>query len=134
MKLQAMLYFTLSKIVQIRLPMPVLSKIVGNMFGHENVPCVAAIEHALGDIDSSARDINAIIHVRDLINRTTVNSHPNLKSRRGAQFLCDLQGTAHRLFEVFEKQQRHAIAHGQSDEFIFRFSRAETFRLADDAI
>ena len=81
MKSQTMLYFALTKVVQIRLPVPVVSKNVGNMLGHENVPGVATFDHALGNIDSSAGDINAIVHIRDLIDRTAVNSHADLRSR-----------------------------------------------------
>ena len=74
-----MLYFTLPKVVQIGLPMPVVNQIVGNMFRDENVPGVAAIEHALSNVDSGASDINAIVYIRDLIDRTAVNPHASLK-------------------------------------------------------
>src|SRR5207248_1251985 len=42
---QAVLYFALAQIVQVRLPMPVLGQIVGHVSGQKNMPGIAAIHH-----------------------------------------------------------------------------------------
>jgi len=51
------LHLTLAKIVQIRLPVPVLGQIFRYMPGQKNMPGIAAIHDALRHVDSSAGHI-----------------------------------------------------------------------------
>ncbi|PYJ93281.1 MAG: hypothetical protein DME54_05855 [Verrucomicrobia bacterium] len=54
---QPVLHPTLAKIVQIRLPVPVLGQIFRYMPGQKNMPGIAAIHDALRHVDSSAGHI-----------------------------------------------------------------------------
>src|SRR6266404_8873787 len=104
------------------------------MFGYKNVAGVAAIEHALSDVNSCSSDIYSVVHVRDLVNGAGVNSHPHLNLRMVLECLRDFQRTTRRLLEIFEEQQRHPIAGWQANEFVFRFGGAETISAPDDAV
>jgi hypothetical protein len=48
--------------------------------------------------------------------------------------LRDFQSASDRLFEIFEKEQSHAVTSGQTNQFVFRFSSAETIGPADNLI
>ena len=67
MKSEAMFYFALAQILQIGLPVPVLTEIVGDMFGYEDVAGVSTIEHALSDVNTCSGNIDAVVHVGDLV-------------------------------------------------------------------
>ena len=95
---------------------------------------VAAIEHALSDVNACSGDINAVVHVRDLVNGTAVNSHPHLNLRMVLECLRYFQRATRRLLEIFEEQQRHPIAGRQANQFVFRFGGAETISATDDAV
>jgi hypothetical protein len=49
---QAVLYFALAQIMQVRLPVSVFGQVVGNMPGQKNMPGITAVHYALRDIDS----------------------------------------------------------------------------------
>src|SRR5205823_10963804 len=49
---QAVLYLTLTQIMQVRLPVALLGQVVGHMPGQKNVPRIAAIHYPLRDLDS----------------------------------------------------------------------------------
>src|SRR5438876_5698459 len=95
---------------------------------------VAAIEHALGDVNTCSGNIDAVVHIRDLVDGTTVNSHPYLNLRMVLECLRDFQRTMRRLLETFEEQQRHPIAGWQANEFVFRFGGAETISAPNDVV
>ncbi|OLE75998.1 MAG: hypothetical protein AUG74_03050 [Bacteroidetes bacterium 13_1_20CM_4_60_6] len=95
---------------------------------------ISAIEHALSDVNPCSGNIDAVVHVRDLVDRTAVDSHSHLNFRVVLERLRDFQRTTRRLFEIFKKQQGHTIAGRQADQFIFCFSSAETLSAADDAV
>src|SRR5438067_1664191 len=114
--------------------MPVLSEVICNVLGYENVSGVAAIEHALGDINACTGDVDAVVNVGDLIHRPTMNSHPHLKPHRTAQLLRDLQCALDRLFEIFEKEQSHPVAGRQTNQFILCFGGAKTLGLTNNSI
>ena len=54
----AMLAFTFTKIMKVRLPLVVLLKVFGGVLRHQNVTGIAAIHDALGDVDSGAGNIS----------------------------------------------------------------------------
>src|ERR1700730_14599666 len=120
--------------MEIRLPVPILNEIVGHMLGHEDMAGIATIEDALRDVDSRARDVDTIVHIRDLIDRAAVNAHSDLKCRRITQLFCNLQGTANRLLQALEIKKRHAVASGQTNQLVFRFRSPKTIRAPNDAV
>jgi hypothetical protein len=48
---QAVLDFAFTKIMQARLPMPVLAQVLRHVRGQKNVPGIAAIQYSLRNID-----------------------------------------------------------------------------------
>ena len=64
-----------AEIVQKWAPVAILREIIGNVLAEQNVARITAIHHALRDVNASARNVTAIIHVLDGIDRTTVNTH-----------------------------------------------------------
>src|SRR6266851_8873886 len=110
MQAQAVFNFAFAEIVQIGLPMPIVNEVVGDVLRNKNMAGVSAIEDALRDIYAGSSDIHSIIHVGNLVDRSTVDSHPHLNSSRASQFFCNLQGAADWLFQVLEKKQRHSVA------------------------
>ena len=53
----SVLHFAFPQVVQMALPIAVLFHVLGQVFRNENVAGVAAIHHALRDIDSSSRNV-----------------------------------------------------------------------------
>src|SRR5213082_3860480 len=53
-KPQPMLYLPLAEVVQVRLPVTVLSQVVHHMFGQENMSGITAIHYPLRNIDSGS--------------------------------------------------------------------------------
>ena len=70
-----MLHFTLSQIVQMRLPMSVLFEIFGDMFGQQDVTGVAAVHYSLRHVDSSPGDIRPLVDINNSADRTAVYAH-----------------------------------------------------------
>ena len=60
-----MLHFAVAQVVQMGTPLAILFKVVRHMLGQKNVSGVSAIHHSLGQIDSRARYIGAIVHIGD---------------------------------------------------------------------
>src|SRR5882672_11708202 len=98
------------------------------------LPGIAAIQHALRDIDSSSRDVRFVVNVRNAIDRAAVNAHPQLNVRMISQCLTNLQSASHWLFRVAKKKERHPVACWHSDEFTFGLRRPKTFCGANDLI
>src|ERR1700745_3408622 len=67
---------TLSNLVQIRPPTGVFDQIFGSTFGQQNVAGIAAAHDALGNVDSGSGRVRSVIDIRNMANRTAVNSHP----------------------------------------------------------
>ncbi|MEO7168360.1 MAG: hypothetical protein ABI016_15175 [Chthoniobacterales bacterium] len=57
------------------------------MLRKQDVPGVAAVHHSLRDVDSGAGHVDPLVRVGDLVDRSAVNSHPQLSpgvaDRRG---------------------------------------------------
>src|SRR6266480_6622707 len=77
--LAALLHFALAKIVQIRSPLAILLQIIGDVLGEQNVSGIAAIHHPLGNVDSGARNVRSLGHIRDFAYRAAMNSHPHFQ-------------------------------------------------------
>ncbi len=88
MQPQPILDFAFAEIMQARLPMPVLAQVLGNVRGQKNMSCIAAIHHSLGHIDSRTGYVRFLINVRDSVDRTAMNSHPQLDTADDFARLC----------------------------------------------
>ena len=105
-----MLHFALAQVLQVRLPVPILSQIFRHVPGQKNMSCIAAIEHSLGNVNSRTCHVRLVINIDDSIDRAAMNPHPHLNVRVILQGFADLKGTSHRLFRTVEKKERHPIA------------------------
>ncbi len=114
--------------------MAVLREIVGHAFGEQNVTGVAAIHHSLRDVDARARDIRALVHIHDFIDRPAVNAHPHLHGRVSLERLGDLQSALRWPFGTVTKHQRHPIARWQPDELAGCVRSPHPFRLAHEIV
>ena len=85
----AVFHFTLSEIVQVRLPLPILLQIFRDMPGEKNVARITAIHDPLCDVDAGARDVRLLVQICDRVHRATVNSHTNTKFRMLLELLTD---------------------------------------------
>ncbi len=77
---------------------------------------VTAIQHPLGDIHTGAGDIDALIYVRDFVDRSAVHAHAHLHLQMGPQRFGDFQGALGRRLGVITKNQRHAVARREADQ------------------
>ena len=97
---------------------------------NEYVPRISAIHHALRDVDSSARNIPVRVNVRDAINGTGVQTHPQFQFRVAGQLLRQLDSAPYRCFGISKKHQRHPIPGGQRNQ-LFLAPCSSEFRCAD---
>lgn len=77
----SMLDLGFSQIVQGRRPCTHLIQYVGHGFRDQNVPCIPAVHHPLRDVDPTACHISCGIYVLHPIDRSSVNSHPQVNLR-----------------------------------------------------
>ena len=71
----------LAQVMQVRLPLPVVLQILGDMPGEKDVSGISAIHHPLRGIDPGASNIYSIVDISNLIDRSTVNAHSQLQLR-----------------------------------------------------
>ncbi len=131
---QPVLYLTLTQIMQVRPPVPVFGQVVRHMPGQQNMPGIAAIHNALGDIDSRSCYVGFVINIGDSIDRAAVNTHPQLNVRMISQGFANLQRTSHRLFRTLKKKERHPVPCRHANEFTVCFRRLETLGVSYDPI
>ncbi len=129
-----MLYFALAQIVQVRLPMAVLRKIICQVLGQQDVSSIAAIDDALANIDAAPGHVDLIIHIGDLIDRSAMNSHAQVDIGVLFQRLLDFQRAPDRLFRTAEENQRHPISSRHPHESLIFFRSLKTFRASHDPI
>ena len=86
---------------------------------------VAAVHHALGDIDSGARDVGAIIDIQNFINGTAVDSHAQTKFRMSCQFAANFQRAPDRRFRIIKENKRDTVARWQPAQFTGCFGGVE---------
>ena len=70
-----MLVCNFSDVVQMRSPVSLVFQIFGEMLREENMSGIATIHDALRHVNSSPEEIGLIVHIRDWIDRPTVNAH-----------------------------------------------------------
>jgi len=128
------LHFTLTDIVQVWLPVPIMNKVLGYVRRQKNVSGIAAIQHPLCNINSGAGYVRFVVHIGDPINRAAVNPHPYLKQRMTMKCSANFQSASHRLFRAAKEKERHPIAGWHPNKFVACFRSAKTFRCADDLI
>jgi hypothetical protein len=104
------------------------------MFGQQDVPSVAAFHYALRHVDSGANDVGFIVNIRDAIDGTAVNAHPQPYQGIISHCFADLQRTDHGFFGTPIKQQCHAIAGRYTHQFVRCFRRPERLRFPNDVI
>jgi hypothetical protein len=124
----------IAQLVQIRLPVAIGRKVVGDALGKQDVAGIATIHHALGDVDAGAGDVGAVIDVIEVMHRAAVNADPQRQTRLRFQGLVDLQRALDGRFDRIGENQGHAIAGRQADELAVRLGLAERRRLAHDLI
>src|SRR5438094_7670824 len=126
------LHFTLTDIVQVWLPVPIMNKVLGYMRGQKDVPGIAAIQHTLGHINSGAGYVRFVVHIGYPINRPAVNPHPYLKQRMTMKCSANFQSASHRLFRAAKEKQRHSIAGWHSNKFVACLRNPKTFGCTND--
>jgi hypothetical protein len=131
---QPVLHLTLAKIVQVRLPVPVLGQILRYMPGQKNMPGIAAIHDALRHVDPWSRNVRLVINIGDLIHWAAVHSHPQPNMRMLLQCSADLERTSHRLFRTVEEKERHPVSGRHPDQFTFCFGGPKTFGVSHDLV
>jgi hypothetical protein len=77
----AVFHLALAQVMQARPPLSVVLQVFGNALREKNVPRIAAIHHALRDVNSSSSNVGSIVNVSNLVDRATVNAHPQLQLR-----------------------------------------------------
>src|SRR5262249_47585284 len=65
----------LAEVVHMPAPSRILRQIVGDAFGKQDVTGVAAIHHALSDVNANASDVIALVHIGDGIDWSAMKSH-----------------------------------------------------------
>src|SRR5438067_10895866 len=86
-----MLYFTLAKFMQVRLPVRVFLEIFSDMLRQQDVSGIAAVHDPLCDIDASASHVRFSGCVDDAANRSTVYAHSELKFGMLLESAADFQ-------------------------------------------
>ena len=98
-----------------RLPARIVFKVFRDMTGKKNVTGIAAIHHALRDVNSRAGNIGLLVQIADFIHRTAVNAHTHTQFRIVFQRLRDLHGTQDRRFGAVAKNECPAISGRQTE-------------------
>src|SRR4029450_686743 len=98
------------------------------------MPCIATIQDPLGNVDPSSSKVCLVVHIGDSVNRTAVNSHPQLDLRMILQSPANLQRASGRLFRAVKEKERHSVSRRHSIEFAFGFPSSKTLGISDDLI
>ena len=96
--------------MQQRPPRIVLVEIFGDTLRKQDMTSIAAIHHALCDIDPGAGDIGPSRHVNKSADGTAVYAHPQLQFGVVLERAADFRRTLHWPFRAGVKNQRHAVA------------------------
>jgi hypothetical protein len=110
--------------------------ILGQIFRHvrrqKNVSAVTAVQHSLRYIDPRTSYVRFLVNIRDSVDRTAVNSHPQLHAPMILQRSANLERTPGRFFRTVEENQRYPVAGRHSDKFTSCFRSVETFATPHD--
>ena len=127
-----MLHFAFAQIMEIGAPARILLEVICHMLGKQDVSGVTAIHYPLRDVDARAGDVGVFVQITDLIDRAAVNAHPHPKFRMVLQRFADLERAQHRPRRTGAKDQRTAIARGQSEQFARHFGDPKFFGCPND--
>ena len=125
-----MFHFGFAEIMQMRAPARIIFQIIRHAFRKQNVTGIAAIHDALRDINSRARDVRAVVHIRGLAHGTAMNSHSHFDFWICSQRRADLQRTLRGRFRVVAKDQRYPVTRRQLNNCSLRFGQTKLFRAA----
>src|SRR5437588_3969760 len=100
------------------------------MLREKNVTGISAVDHTLPNIDATPGDIDLIIYIDHLIDRSAVNAHPHPNIGVVFQSLVDLQCTSNGLFWTAKEKERHPVSRRHADQLARYFRRPKTFRAA----
>jgi hypothetical protein len=131
---QPVLDFAFTEIMQARLPMPVLAQVLRHVRRQKNVTGVAAIHHALRNVDSRTGYVRFLINIRDSVDGTAVNSHPQPDAWMILQCSANLECAPGGFLRTAEKGERHPITGRHPSEFAASFCCPKTFGAADDPV
>src|SRR6266404_6817368 len=120
-----MFYFTLAKLMQVRLPVRVFLEIFSDVLRQQNVSGIAAIHDPLCDIDARASHVRFSGCVDDTAYGSTVYPHPQLKFRMLLESTAYFQRAFNRRFRAMIKNQRDAVACWDFDQAPGRFRSLE---------
>ena len=129
-----MLHLHVAEIVKIRLPPARLGQIVGDPFGNKDVSGIAAIHDSLRDIDASPGNVLALVHVRNVVNWSAVNSHSQRQARFRPQGLSNFQCAFDRFLLRSSKHQGHAVPGRKKNELTGRFGVSPRFCVPDNRV
>src|SRR5262245_45774214 len=107
--------FYLSAVVQKGLPVSIMFQVFSYVLGKKNVAHVAAVHHALRDVNSGTGDIGAIVYVGDGTHRAAVNSHSNSNRTVIVEELRNFGSASNRRFWRTEKDEGHSVARCHAD-------------------
>src|SRR6266404_8194507 len=127
-----MFYFTLAKLMQVRLPVRVFLEIFSDMFREQNVSGIAAIHDPLCDIDARASHVRFSGCVDDTAYGSTVYPHSQLKFRMLLERTAYFQRAFNRRFRAMIKNQRDAVARRDCEQPPRRFRDVEFISASDD--
>jgi len=74
-------HFHFAQIVQLRLPMSVLLEIFGHTLRQQDVSGIPAIHYSLGDIDSDAGGVRAVVQIRHRADWPAMHTHAHPQFR-----------------------------------------------------
>ena len=129
-----MFHLHIAQLVQVRLPLTVLSEVVGHSSGKKNVAGVATIHHPLREIDAGSGHVRPIVHITDFIDRAAINAHTHLQLRMLAQLATDFLRATHRCVYSSKKCQHHPVSGRQAHEFPGRLGCSKRHRPGNDII
>ena len=131
---RTVLHFRLPQIVQMLVPMAELFQVFGDVLGEQDVTGIAAIHHALGDVDAGTGNVGPTAHIYYPAYRPTVHAHTQPELRMFFYRAADLQRAFHWRLRRVVKNQRHSIAGRNCNQPMVCVGFAELFGATDNLI
>jgi hypothetical protein len=107
-------------------------QVFGDVPRNQNVTSVAAVHHALRDVDAGTGNVCLLVEISDDIHRPTVNAHANANLPMFLQLAANFERTENRRFRSRSKYKRASVASWQTQKFSFRFCGTDLLRSAHD--
>ena len=95
---------------------------------------IAAIHHALCEIDPAAGDVVIGVDIGDPVNGARVNAHPELEFLAMAKDSRNLRRTLHGYYGILKKHESHSVACWQRDQLLVCRSVPKFRRSAHDGL